>query len=467
MGVPVAISTVGSMATANNNTGLATSIALTPATVGNIMVLVIEEKYSSGSNLQVAPGGISGGGVTTWRSAFQRFMVDGVHGVDVWWGVVTSTGSLTATVTYNSTTGQAAGSIDGWELTSTAGANTTWRVDQTGFTDPNTNATTFNYPTLTSALDKEAYIGYLAIASSASAGSGSGWIYTTDLRSNWVASNPNVGVAGTAATTSQTSGTSQVWFTVGVLFQALATWAFVQAIAPAATTGTGTTHSVTFSSNVAAPNRIILKVELNESNAPAGTLVSVSNSGTATLGTWVKASEADGSASGFSLRGETWTAVVLAGGSCTVTVSGLTGTDTWQFAVAAAEYAGLSTANDSSCVDVSNTTTWGTTSTVTSPATTAANELATGGYYDDGQSKTITAGSGFTQRGFTGSSGTCEAAIEDKDSGVSGSTTAVTFTGGATAGAATDVVIFRLAPAAPPGQRPGQPVQAVRRAAIY
>src|SRR6266700_1152424 len=199
MGVPVAISTVGSMATANNNTGLATSIALTPATVGNIMVLVIEEKYSSGSNLQVAPGGISGGGVTTWRSAFQRFMVDGVHGVDVWWGVVTSTGSLTATVTYNSTTGQAAGSIDGWELTSTAGANTTWRVDQTGFTDPNTNATTFNYPTLTSALDKEAYIGYLAIASSASAGSGSGWIYTTDLRSNWVASNPNVGVAGTAA----------------------------------------------------------------------------------------------------------------------------------------------------------------------------------------------------------------------------------------------------------------------------
>lgn len=228
-----------------------------------------------------------------------------------------------------------------------------------------------------------------------------------------------------------------------------AAWGFVQAIAPAVTTGTGTSHPLTFSSNVATNNRIILKIELNESNAPAGTLISVANSGTATLGTWVKVSETDGTASGFSLRGETWTAVVLAGGSCTVTISGLTGTDTWQIAAAAAEYSGLSTANDATCVDVSATTTWGATGTVTSPATTAANELVTGGYYDDGQSRTITAGAGFTQRGYTGTSGIAEAAIEDKDSGASGSTIAVTFTGGATAGAATDVVIFKLAAPVP------------------
>src|SRR5260370_41162884 len=110
------------MATANNNTGLVACIALTPATVGDIMVLVVEEKYSAASNLQVSS--ISGGGITTWRFAFQRFMTDGIHGVDVWWGVVTATGAATATVTYNSTTGQTAGSIDGWQLTSTAGANT-------------------------------------------------------------------------------------------------------------------------------------------------------------------------------------------------------------------------------------------------------------------------------------------------------------------------------------------------------
>jgi hypothetical protein len=212
------ISVVGTMDTGNNNTGLCASATLTPTAVGNIMVVVIEEKYSAAANLKVAS--IFGGGVTTWRLALQRFFVDGVHGVDVWWGVVTSTGSLTVTPTYNSTTGQAAGSIDAWELTSTAGASTVWSVDTTGFQDPNTSATTFTYPPLTSALDKEAFVGYLAITGSASGNSGSGWVDTTDLRGNWVTYNINIGNAGTTTSHTQTSGTSQTWFTVGVLFQA-------------------------------------------------------------------------------------------------------------------------------------------------------------------------------------------------------------------------------------------------------
>ncbi|MFN2592958.1 MAG: hypothetical protein ABR532_09030, partial [Candidatus Dormibacteria bacterium] len=214
------ISTVGTMKTANNNSALCTSIALTPNAIGNLIVLVIEEKYSAASNLKVSS--ISGGGVTTWSNVLQRFMVDGIHGVDVWMGVVTSTGSLTATVTYASTTGQVAGSINGHELTSTAGTSTIWSIDTTGFLDPNTNATTFNYPTLTSANAHEAYVGYLAIASSASTGSGSGWTYSQDLRGNWDAVNPDVGAAGTNATTSQTSGSSQLWFTVGALIIASA-----------------------------------------------------------------------------------------------------------------------------------------------------------------------------------------------------------------------------------------------------
>jgi hypothetical protein len=212
------ISVVGSMDTGNNDTGLIASATITPTTVGNIMVVIIEEKYSAAANLKV--NSISGGGVTTWRLASQRFMVDGVHGVDVWWGVVTSTGSLTVTPTYNSTTGQAAGSLDAWELTSTAGAVTVWSVDKTGFQDPNTSNTTYTYPSLTSAADKEAYVGYLAITGSASGNPGSGWVDTTDLRGNWVTYNINVGNAGTATSHTQTSGSTQTWFTVGVLFQA-------------------------------------------------------------------------------------------------------------------------------------------------------------------------------------------------------------------------------------------------------
>lgn len=210
------------MATANNNTGFATSIALNPTNIGDIFVLVIELKYSAASNRTVT--GISGTGIT-WQGAatFQRFMTDGIHSVEIWYGTVTATGSHTHTVSYSSTTGQAAGSINGHQLTSTAGSTTVWSVDGaagTRFNDPNTNNTTFTYPTQTSALDKECYVGYLAIASSASAGSGSGWVYTQDLRGNWDAVNVNIGNAGTAASTTQTSGSSQLWFTVGVLFQA-------------------------------------------------------------------------------------------------------------------------------------------------------------------------------------------------------------------------------------------------------
>jgi hypothetical protein len=213
------ISIVGTMATANNNTGFATSIALSPTNVGDLMVVVIELKYSAASNRTVT--GISGTGIT-WQgtATFQRFMADGIHAVEVWYGVATATGSHTHTVSYSSTTGQTAGSINGHELTSTAGASTVWSVDTTGFNDPNTNATTFNYPTLTSAVANEAYVGYLAIASSASTGSTSGFTFYQDLRGNWDCVNPNVGARGTAATASQTSASSQLWFTVGVLFAA-------------------------------------------------------------------------------------------------------------------------------------------------------------------------------------------------------------------------------------------------------
>src|SRR4029077_4706307 len=222
MGTPATISQVGTMWTANNNSGFCTSITLNPVNVGDLFVLVIELKYSNGSNRSVT--GISGTGLT-WQgtATFQRFMADGVHAAEIWYGTVTATGSHTHTVSYSSTTGQSAGSINGHQLTSTAGSTTVWSVDGaagTNYNDPNVNGTTFTYPTLTSALDKECYIGYLAIAGSASAGSGAGWVYTQDLRGNWDAVNVNIGNAGPAASPTQPSGTSQGWFTIGVLFQA-------------------------------------------------------------------------------------------------------------------------------------------------------------------------------------------------------------------------------------------------------
>lgn len=219
MGFPATISQVGAMATANNNTAFATSIALNPTNIGDIFPVIVELKYSAASNRTIT--GITGTGIS-WQSTatFQRFMTDGIHSVEVWYGRVTATGSNTHTLSYSSTTGQAAGSINGHQLTSTAGANTGWSVDTTGFADPNTTNTVYTSPALTTARDKEAYLGYLAITGSASAGSTTGYTYATDLRGNWDAFNPNVGVAGTVASYTQSSGSTQTWFMVGVLFQA-------------------------------------------------------------------------------------------------------------------------------------------------------------------------------------------------------------------------------------------------------
>lgn len=219
MGTPATISQVGSMWTANNNSGFCTSITINPTNIGDIVAVVIELKYSAASNRTVS--GITGTGIT-WQgtATFQRFMADGVHSVEVWYGTVTATGSHTHTVSYSSTTGQVAGSINGHQLTSTAGSTTVWSVDTTGFNDPNTTANSFPYPALVSALDKECYLGYLAITGSATGNSGGGWTDTTDLRGNWDTLNPNIGNAGTTASHSQSSGSTQLWFTVGVLFQA-------------------------------------------------------------------------------------------------------------------------------------------------------------------------------------------------------------------------------------------------------
>jgi hypothetical protein len=243
-------------------------------------------------------------------------------------------------------------------------------------------------------------------------------------------------------------------------------WAFVQGGQPAATTGTGLALSFTYGSNVTAPNRLILKVELNELSNPAGTLIGVTDTGTATLGTWIKATEADSTASSYALRAETWTAVVLASGTCTVTIKGSNAANIWQIALAATEYSGLSTANDNTCIDVSAIAVWLTANPfqIASPATHYPNELASVGYFDDGQVRAITAGSGFVMREFTGSSGTCEAAEEDKDSGATGSVITGTWTGAFQGGSCCDIVIFKLPTFPPP---PKMHNQAVNRAASF
>lgn len=215
--VPAVISAQGTLASAVDTTTAASStLAVSPVNVGGILALAVEVKFNSGSPVTVTS--VSGGGVTTWTQDLAHATADGVHEVYLYHGVITASGSATITVDFD-TTGKVSSTINAQEFYSTT-AGVSWSLDTTGINDPNVAATTFTYPSLTSAKADELYWGYLAIASSASAGTDTGWTYQQDANGNWDADNPNVGAAGTAASTTQTSSTSQLWFAVGALISA-------------------------------------------------------------------------------------------------------------------------------------------------------------------------------------------------------------------------------------------------------
>jgi hypothetical protein len=214
--VPAVIQPQGTLASAVDTTSAASStLSVSPVNVGGILALAIETKFS-GSAITVAS--VSGGGVTTWVQDLAHATADGVHYAYLFHGVITAAGAATITVDF-SATGKVSSTINAQEFYS-ATPSVTWTTDVTGVQDPNVAGTTYTYPSLRSAAADEMYWGYLAVASSATAGSGTGWTYEQDANGNWDAYNPNVGAAGTVASTTQSSSTSQLWFTVGVLISA-------------------------------------------------------------------------------------------------------------------------------------------------------------------------------------------------------------------------------------------------------
>jgi hypothetical protein len=214
---PATITHTGTDADANNNAAFATSITYTTIAQGDLVCLIVEEKYSAASNRKVAS--IASTRVL-WQLAasFQRFMADGVHGVDIWYGTVLTVGSDTATITYTSTTGQQAGSITSVQLHASTGTSAVWAVDTSNFVDNNTSQTSMALPALTAALAKEAIVGYCAFGSSGTSSATSGYTYRTDPRGNQDAYNVNVGAG--SVTPAAWTGSSQLWFSAAVLFQA-------------------------------------------------------------------------------------------------------------------------------------------------------------------------------------------------------------------------------------------------------
>ncbi|HEU5002286.1 MAG TPA: IPT/TIG domain-containing protein, partial [Actinomycetota bacterium] len=184
---PASISAVGHESSGSSEAGEVTSLSISPSAVGNVLMLAIEDKFTSGPSFMAST--VTGGGVTTWNRATSYFTADGIHAQELWWGVVTQAGAATITVTFTRPNAGAStlDSLDEQEFSSSAGASTAWSVDTTGKVDSGSNsASTLLYPTLSPSATQELYWGYLAVNGSLQSGSTSGCTYQFDARDNQV-----------------------------------------------------------------------------------------------------------------------------------------------------------------------------------------------------------------------------------------------------------------------------------------
>jgi hypothetical protein len=218
---PATITTVGSaVMNTTQPSGSVDTVAVSPAAPGNLLAMAVETKFPGTPSFTASS--VTGGGVTTWHKAFSYLTADGFHGQELWWGVVTTAGPSSITVSYTSgaATG-AATSVDVAEFHSSSGAGAVWSADGTGKVDTNKSSSTLSYPTLTPGSGPELYFGYLAVPGTLSAGSTPGVTYQTDLRGNQVAYDPSVSSAITPTAVSQDTPPTSTFASIGLLMRAV------------------------------------------------------------------------------------------------------------------------------------------------------------------------------------------------------------------------------------------------------
>lgn len=196
------ITTVGSPVTqATTSVPSSYTVTINPTNIGDIYILW------SGTATQLVRS-VSGGGVTKWQRINSGFG-NSQYG-SLWWGTVVATGSTTITVTYNGSSGN--GYI--WLQEFTAGAGMKWSYDRTAVTSG--SGTTVSFPSMTPSTNLgELYFGVAhGVGGTYSAGSSSGFTYSTDNTTY----NPSV--TTTVAPTATTTGATSQWFTMAVLLTA-------------------------------------------------------------------------------------------------------------------------------------------------------------------------------------------------------------------------------------------------------
>ncbi len=178
-----------------------TTVGVAPQHQGDLLVLVIKDNTTS-----VMAASVSGGGVGTWTRVEGPYTGYGGHDLEMWTGIVTTTGASTITVTFSSSVASVYVGLAAQEF-SASGSGTVWGID-TGTGISNASGTSVTYPALAPGGTGELYFGYATVANTGSAGSSSGFTYIPTSDGDVAAYDANVSGAVQPTTTQSPAGVS-------------------------------------------------------------------------------------------------------------------------------------------------------------------------------------------------------------------------------------------------------------------
>jgi hypothetical protein len=155
-----------------------TTLSVSPASLNNLMVFFSSPRGAGSIST------VSGGGVSTWSKITSTTAGSGADtsSIDMWKGVVTSTGSSTITVTFSGSAGNP-NELAAMEFT-TGSTSGSWVVDASNTQYNSSTSTNVTFPNLTPQSSRDLYVGYTAGGANITGVSTAGFTRITGSLSN-------------------------------------------------------------------------------------------------------------------------------------------------------------------------------------------------------------------------------------------------------------------------------------------
>jgi hypothetical protein len=283
----------------------ATTLSVTPTTVGNCLIVATNTTLTTDSM------SLSGGGCSQWVRLVGPFVgTSGTHAIELWVGTITTTGA--STITFTGSPSALSGGTNGFmaQEFSGGGAGTVWAAETWGTFAGSSASTSMSFPTLVPAAASRMYVGFVVPTGTSNTTVTSG--YTTQAETT---GGPAL-IYNTSVSTSQapTLGqTSATYYTVAILVVANPAGIIAPVSAPTDVTGTALTTMALYTANVG--DMVVVSSWVGSATVH---ISSLSGGGVTTWTHILGPSVLSGTAQSMDL----WWGVVTSAGSQTITFTG-------------------------------------------------------------------------------------------------------------------------------------------------